>query len=67
LQPVALHGSGFVDASGTSWNDRLAMGRVLAIGRAAAMKIANTNRAVGPRRNLAMGNWRREHGLADVD
>jgi hypothetical protein len=50
----------------TSWNDRLAMGRVLAIGRAATMKIASTNRAVGTKDNRRWGNGLRENGLADV-
>jgi hypothetical protein len=36
------------------------------IGRAAAMKAANTNRAVGTRYNKAMGRWLRDNGLSDI-
>jgi hypothetical protein len=48
----------------TSWQDWLAVGRALAIGRTFALKIAKTNRAVGTTYNRAMGQWLRDNGLA---
>jgi hypothetical protein len=50
----------------TSWDDWLTVARALLIGRTAAMQAAETNRAVGSKYNAAMGQWLRDHGLADV-
>jgi len=49
-----------------SWTDWLAVGRALAIGRAEAMKAAQTNRPGGATYNRLMGNWLRENGLSDI-
>src|SRR5258707_12370380 len=49
-----------------SWNDWLAVGHALLIGRAACMQIAKANKPVGSRYNAAMGNWLRENGLDGI-
>ena len=50
-----------------SWADRVAVGRALIIGRAVSLGTAETNRPVGSRYNRAMGQWLREHDLADIN
>jgi hypothetical protein len=50
-----------------TWSDWIKVGQALLIGRAAAMKAANTNRAVGTRYNKAMGQWLRDHGLDGIN
>jgi hypothetical protein len=50
----------------TTWNDWLAVGNALIIGRAAALRASKANRPVGARYNLAMGEWLRDNGLADI-
>ncbi len=49
-----------------SWNDWLAVGHALLIGRAACMQIAKANKPVGSRYNAAVGNWLRENGLDGI-
>jgi hypothetical protein len=49
-----------------SWNDWLLVGEALAIGKAAALRAANTNRPGGSRYNKIMGKWLRDNGLADI-
>lgn len=49
-----------------TWTDWLAVGRAIQIGKAEALRIAKTNRAVGSKYNLEMGNWLRNNGLDGV-
>jgi hypothetical protein len=49
------------------WQDWLAVGRAIEIGKATALKAAATNRPVGSKYNRAMGQWLRDNGLADVN
>jgi hypothetical protein len=51
----------------TSWADWIAVARALAIGKASAMKIAQTNRAVGTKYNRIMGQWLRERGFDGIN
>jgi hypothetical protein len=46
-----------------TWDDWLAVGRAITIGRTEAMKAANTNRAVGTRYNRAMRETSPRHLL----
>jgi hypothetical protein len=48
------------------FEDWITVDRALAIGRTEALKIARTNKAVGPRYNAAMGAWLKQHGLAEI-
>ena len=54
------------DHERATWADWLDVARALAIGRTAALKIADTNRPLGTRYNMAMGVWLRENGLDGV-
>jgi hypothetical protein len=54
------------DRERKTWEDWIAVARALAIGRAAAFKVAETNRAVGTRYNKAMGDWLRRNHLAEI-
>lgn len=50
-----------------SWNDWIAVGDALVLGRDWAMRQAQTNRPEGKAYNLAMGEWLVRHKLDDVD
>jgi hypothetical protein len=49
-----------------TFDDWIAVGRALVIGRTAALKEAGTNAAVGSRYNIAMGRWLVDHQLDAV-
>jgi hypothetical protein len=50
----------------TTWDDWLAVGRALVIGREIAMALAKTNRPVGATYNRAMGEWLRQNGFDSI-
>jgi hypothetical protein len=50
-----------------AWDDWLAVGRALVIGRAETMAKANSNRPLGSRYNRLMGAWLKQHGLDGID
>jgi hypothetical protein len=50
-----------------SWDDWIAVSRALELGRAAALRAAQTNEPVGTKYNRAMGAWLLEHGLGGIN
>jgi hypothetical protein len=52
---------------GRSWQDWLAVGEAIRIGRHRAMLAANTNRPSGARYESIFGDWLRETGFAALD
>jgi hypothetical protein len=54
------------DREKATWDDWIAVGRALMIGRAACMSIANVNVPGGGRYNYAMQVWLDENGLAEI-
>ena len=49
-----------------NWADWLAVGAALVVGRASAMKLAQTNKPFGSKYNSAMGQWLRTHGFDEI-
>lgn len=49
-----------------TFDDWIAVGRALAIGRTAALKAAGTNRAVGSKYNIAVGRWLTDHQIDGI-
>jgi hypothetical protein len=47
-----------------TWDDWLAVGRAIAIGRTEALRIAKTNKPLGSVYNKAMRAWLHDNGLA---
>jgi hypothetical protein len=50
-----------------TWNDWMAIGQALSIGREDAMAAAGTNAPVGSRYNVEFGNWLVRHKFDDID
>lgn len=50
----------------TSFDDWIAIGRALIVGRAWAMQMAKANRPVGSKYNGLMYRWLLDHGLAEI-
>jgi hypothetical protein len=50
-----------------TWNDWLAIGQALSIGREDAMATAETNAPVGSRYNVEFGDWLVRHKFDDID
>jgi hypothetical protein len=49
-----------------TWDDWLAVGRAIAIGRTEALRIAKTNKPLGSDYNKAMRAWLHDNGLAGI-
>jgi hypothetical protein len=49
------------------WDDWMAIGEALAVGRAEVMREVNTNRPTGRRYEKAMANWLIEHAFHEID
>jgi hypothetical protein len=67
--PIALgreSWSRLKDRERKSWDDWIAVGRALIIGRSEAMLKAGCNRPIGTGYVRAFGGWKRDRGLADI-